>query len=60
MKTYSKENAFLTPCQPPTFLFSKTSVPCSSYSFLLKKKAGKKHRVWDSFNRLKNIALIKR
>lgn len=58
MKSYSGENVFKTPCQPPTFFTSKTSVPSTSCSFLFKKYAGKKHRVWDSFNRLRNIVLI--
>lgn len=57
-KSYSKEKAFLTPCQPSTLFFGKTSVPSSSSSFRLNKNAGKKHRVWFSFRRLMNIILI--
>ncbi|KAE9536532.1 hypothetical protein AGLY_007321 [Aphis glycines] len=37
--SYSGENVFKTPCQPPTFFTSKTSVPSTSCSFLFKKYA---------------------
>ena len=58
ISSYSVENAFTTPCQPLTFFVFKLSVPSTSCSFLFKKNAGKKHRVWDNFKRLKNIVFI--